>query len=81
MTITAGWVTLYWLVIWFGLGFGVPEGLALGLHHPEFTLSETSWRLLDVVPGETWRQWTFLHYLVSVLLFWLWLHITWHLFA
>jgi hypothetical protein len=69
-------VTFYWFVIWLGLGFGVPEAWALFSHHPERTLSECAWRLLDVVPGNTFWQWTFLHFLVSFLLFWLFLHIT-----
>lgn len=74
------WMTLYWFVGWLAIGFGVPETIALATGHPEYTLSETAWRLLDVLPGSTHAQWTFLHLLVSFLLFWLWLHISFGLF-
>lgn len=69
-------VTLYWLVVWLAIGFGVPETLALATGNPQWTLSETAWRVLDVLPGQTVWQWKFLHVLVSGLLFWLWLHIS-----
>jgi hypothetical protein len=70
----------YWFIVWLAIGFGVPETWALMTHRPQFTLSETAWRLLDVLPGNTHAQWSFLHLLVSFLLFWLWLHISWGLF-
>lgn len=71
---------LYWFVVWLTIGFGVPETLALATGHPEYTLSESAWRLLDVLPGQTVLQWKFLHLLASFLLFWLWLHISFRLF-
>lgn len=72
--------SIYWWIVWLALGFGVPETWALVSGHPEFTLSETAWRLLDVVPGQTMLQWKFVHLLVSFLLLWLWAHITFGLF-
>lgn len=72
--------TLYWFVVWLALGFGVPETVALATGNPQWTLSECAWRLLDVLPGNTQHQWSFLHLLVSFLLFWLWLHISFGLF-
>ncbi len=73
--------TLYWMVVWLAAGFGIPETLALATGHPEFTLSDTAWRMLDVLPGNTITQWNFLHLTVSFLLFWLWLHISFRLFT
>lgn len=77
---TTGWMTFYWLVVWLLIGFGAPETVALATGHPEYTLSETAWRVLDVLPGRTLAQWNFLHLLVSFLLFWLWLHISFRLY-
>lgn len=37
------WWTFYWVVIWFGLGFGIPEGYALATN-PDNTLSDQVWR-------------------------------------
>lgn len=73
-------VTVYWFVVWLAAGFGIPETVALVTGHQEYTLSETAWRILDVLPGNTAHQWTFLHLLTSFLLFWLWLHISFGLF-
>lgn len=73
-------MTVYWMAIWLGVGFGVPETIALATGHNEFTLSETAWRILDVLPGNTIAQWNFLHLTVSFLLFWLWLHISFRLY-
>ena len=78
--ITERIATIYWLVLWLTIGFGVPEGIALATGHPEFTLSDTAWRILDVLPGQTPLQYSFLHLLVSFLLLWLWAHITFGLF-
>lgn len=69
-------VTIYWLGVWLAVGFGVPEFLALATGNARWTLSDTAWRVLDVIPGQTVTQWRFLHLLVSVMLFWLWLHIS-----
>lgn len=72
--------SIYWFIVWLGIGFGIPETVALVTGRPQFTLSEAAWRLLDVLPGRTVYQWSFLHLLVSFLLLWLWAHITWGLF-
>jgi hypothetical protein len=76
-----GLVSFYWWVVWLTIGFGVPETLALATGHKEYTLSETAWRMLDVLPGQTVVQWRFVHLIVSVLLFWLWLHISFRIWT
>ena len=76
MRLTEGWVTFYWLFVWLTVGFGVPETLALATKHPEYTLSETSWRMFDVLPGQTLFEWNFAHLIVACLLFWLFVHIS-----
>lgn len=81
MHISQASVTVYWMIVWLAVGFGVPETVALATGHAEYTLSETAWRMLDVLPGRTLTQWSFLHLLVSFLLFWLWLHISFRLFT
>lgn len=63
----------YWAA-WLILGFGLPEGIALGTGHAQWTLSETAWGWFDVVPGQTWRHWTIVHGLLVVFMSWLWLH-------
>lgn len=74
----------YWAV-WLLIGFGLPEGIALGTGHPEGTLSDTVWRWFDVVPGQTPRQWTILHVIMMAFMTWLWFHFVfrawtvWHL--
>lgn len=68
------WVTLYWTVGWGLLGFGLPETLALATGHPEFTLSDTVWRLFDVLPGQTPIQWSILHFVLAMAMTWLWIH-------
>jgi hypothetical protein len=79
--LTQGTVTAYWMLVWLTAGFGIPETVALTTGHPEYTLSETAWRMLDVIPGRTVTQWSFLHLIVSVLLFWLWLHISFRIWT
>jgi len=59
----------YWAA-WLLVGFGVPEGIALGTGHGENTLSDTVWRMEG-------QGWTFVRYLVLVLLVWLVLHMVW----
>ena len=71
--------TTYWLGFWLAVGFGVPETWALASGHPEYTLSDTTWRVLDVLPGSTPLQWNLLHILTSVALFIVWLHLTFRL--
>ena len=66
------WFSLYWL-IWLALGFGVPEGIALGTRHPQWTLSYQAWHLEGT--GATFWRWV-----VGSMLLWLALHITFRLF-
>ena len=70
--------TLYWVVVWGLLGFGLPEGIALGTGHPEWTLSETVWRLFDVIPGQTLWQWSIVHFLLFAAMTWLMIHFVFH---
>lgn len=63
----------YWAG-WLILGFGLPEGIALGTSHPEWTLSETAWNWFDVTPGSTIRQWSIVHFLLAIGMSWLWVH-------
>jgi hypothetical protein len=71
----------YWVFVWGLLGFGVPEGIALATGHGEWTLSETIWRLFDVIPGQTLRQWSLLHIIAACVMTWLYGHFifgAWH---
>lgn len=68
-------MNFYWL-FWLVVGFGLPEGIALGTGHPENTLSDTAWRWCQVTPGDSLTHWTFLHILVAGLLLWLFVHIS-----
>jgi hypothetical protein len=63
----------YWAA-WLLLGFGVPEGIALGTGHGEWTLSETAWNWFDVLPGQTPRQWSIVHFILCIFMTWLWVH-------
>ena len=65
-----GWYWAAWLVV----AFGVPEGVAVFTGHPENTLSETVWRWFDVVPGKTLTQWSIAHFILLVLMLWLFGH-------
>lgn len=64
----------YWVFVWGALGFGVPETLALATGHPQYTLSETVWRVFDVLPGQTIKQWTITHFLLFAGMVWLFGH-------
>ncbi|HEY2088589.1 MAG TPA: hypothetical protein VGH54_21540 [Mycobacterium sp.] len=64
----------YWAV-WFLIGFGVPEGIAMVRRHYQDTLSWTVWRWCDIVPGNTFGQFTFLRYLLIVGLLFAFLHL------
>ena len=68
------YATIYWVGIWGLLGFGLPEGIALGTGHPQWTLSDTVWRLFDVLPGQTPVQWSILHFALFMFMTWLWVH-------
>lgn len=63
----------YWAV-WIVVLFGLPEFYFLGTGQPQDTLSETTWRWFDVVPGQTVWEWSIAHLLLAVFLTWLWLH-------
>lgn len=65
--------SFYWIFVWFLLGFGLPEFIALR-KNPEDTLSYQVWHL------EGWGlrglaqnplSWSFAHYLVAVGMVWL----------
>jgi hypothetical protein len=71
-----GW---YWAA-WILLGFGVPEGYALITKHYEWTLSDTTWRWFDVLPGQTIWQWKAAHLLLLFFMLWLSLHLVFRLF-
>lgn len=64
-------MTWYWIA-WLILGFGVPEGVALGTGRPQNTLSDTVWRVFQVHSGDArpWH-WTFAHLLLACFLLWL----------
>lgn len=70
----------YWVVVWGVLGFGVPETYALATGHGEWTLSETVWRLFDVVPGSTFKQWSIVHFLLAAAMTWLYVHFVFGIF-
>lgn len=70
----------YWAA-WLILGFGVPEGIALGTGHAQWTLSETAWNWFDVLPGQTVRQWTIVHFLLAGFMTWLTLHLVFRAFT
>ena len=59
---------IYWFGFWLLLGFGGFETYALASGHPEMTLSDTTWRGLDVLPGQTPLQWNLLHIIAAVAL-------------
>ena len=72
--------TFYWVVIWGG-AFGAVESYALFSGHPEWTLSECIWRLIDYVPGQTIKQWSIVHLLAALFMTWLYGHFIfgmWH---
>lgn len=70
------WWSFYWLVIWFGLGFGIPETYALATHHPEHTLSDQVWRM------EAMSGWAglVLHIVLAIGFGWLFFHMVFRLF-
>lgn len=72
------WYDWYWTT-WLLVVFGGMEGWALASGHPERTFSEFIWRVCDVLPGQTVKQWTFVHYALIVTLIWLLGHLGWKL--
>jgi hypothetical protein len=76
--------TVYWLVIWFGLGFGIPETIALVTGHPENTLSDQVWRLEGLTAsnsGTFWNPltWSIPHFLIACGVIWLSFHFIDHI--
>lgn len=75
-------MTIYWLVVWFALGFGVPETIALATGHPENTLSEQVWHIEGLgnrVPfWEPWH-WTPAHWAIFIGMVWLSGHFDFHI--
>lgn len=69
--------TFYWLIIWFGLGFGIAETWALVTGHPENTLSWTVWRLFSSTGSVDPLEWPFKRYLLLVGMIWLTVHFCW----
>lgn len=73
-------MTAYWWV-WLLGGFCIPEFIALGTGHPENTFSDFVWRTCDVLPGQTFLQWSCAHLGLAVLMGWLFFHFTLRLFT
>jgi len=74
----------YWLVIWFGIGFGVPESIALFTHNPQYTLSEFVWGFEGLNPNKPWLfqnpiHWHPLHWAFLVGMIWLFGHFIDHI--
>lgn len=66
--------TIYWLVIWFGLGFGVFEAIALIKPQRGDTLSETVWHLFNSTGPLNPTEWPFKRYVLLVFMIWLTFH-------
>lgn len=64
---------VYWWA-WLLGGFCVPEFIGLLSGHPEWTFSDFVWRVCDVLPGQTVREWTFAHVALAALMVWLLFH-------
>lgn len=69
----------YWPV-WLFILFGVPEAVAMITRHYQNTLSEWTWRVFDVMPGQTIWQYRFAHILLIMFVTWLWFHLCFALF-
>jgi hypothetical protein len=63
--------SVYWLVVWFGIGFLGPELFALFTGHDENTLSFQVWRLSGL--GQS-GGWTFAHFFIAAGMVWLLFH-------
>lgn len=66
------WWSLYWL-LWLVIGFGLPEGIAIGTGHVENTLSFQAWHLEG--SGATFWRWV-----MGSMLLWLFIHIVFDTF-
>lgn len=65
-----------WLwVAWIG-AFLILEFTAIGRRRYQDTLSEFTWWICRVSPGQTVWHWTAVHLFVCLFLAWLWFHIT-----
>jgi hypothetical protein len=53
----------YWAA-WIMIGFLVPELYAVFTKNYKNTLSDTTWTWFDVVPGQTFWQFSLLHFLL-----------------
>lgn len=73
--------SVYWLAVWFGLGFLGPELYAF-FTNPKNTLSYQVWHLegLDFAHLFSIDTWSFGHYVVFALMIWLTLHFGFGLF-
>jgi len=78
-------MTVYWLIIWFGLGFGIPEGIALATGHPENTLSDQVWHIEGLGNGESSSlfanpiSWNLGHWVIFCGMVWLFGHFIDHI--
>jgi len=68
---------IYWLVIWFGLGFGVFEAIALIKPQRGDTLSETVWGLFNSTGPVNPADWPFKRYILLAFMIWLTFHFVW----
>jgi hypothetical protein len=78
------WVSFYWVFVWFGAGFGIPEAWALITGHPENTLSAQVWHLegLSASNSSTFYNpltWSIPHFLVACGVVWLAFHFIDHI--
>jgi hypothetical protein len=76
------WMSFYWLVAWFGLGFGIPEGIALATGHPENTLSDQVWHIEGLQTQPAFINpvhWTLGHWVIFCGMVWLFGHFIDHI--
>jgi hypothetical protein len=69
--------SVYWIVVWFICGFGIPEAWALISRHPQNTLSDQIWRMENNF-GPPWT-WNLAHWAVAIGCLWLAGHMIWHI--
>ena len=75
------WVSVYWVGVWFGLGF-LPMEMFWLFRDPKNTLSYQVWHLegLDFSHLFSVDTWTFGHFFVLAFMVWLTLHFGFGLF-
>jgi len=66
------WMSWYWL-FWLVVGFGLPEGIALGTGNPQNTLSYQVWHIEGT-------GMTFARYWIAAFLGWLFIHMVFNTF-